>query len=251
MTQQSVDEAIILAAGAARRLAPYVGDTPKCLADVGGRPIIDYQLAPLAAAGVGRVTVVVGYRADFLIGELLGRYPAVHFSFVENPEYATTNTIWSLCLARHSLARGAFLFNGDLVIDPRVVERLVSADPARSWLAVTRAACAEEEVKAQVDGSGRVVRIGKQLDPAECAGEFIGAARFSASCGARYAKELDAVAADHRREYFEYALDRILSDEEVCMLDVTDLPCTEVDFPEDLDRARREIAPRIAKGEGR
>jgi len=247
MKDKPAHRSVILAAGAARRLAPCIGDLNKCLADVGGRPIIDYQLAPLADAGVADVTVVVGYRADLLRRDLVARYPALRFRFVDNPDYASTNTIWSLCLARESLAGGAFLCNGDIVIDPQVIERLAAADPATSWLAVTRADCADEEVKALVDDAGRIIRIGKQLDPARCAGEFIGAARFSPACGTRYAKELELVAPSHRHEYFEFALDRILADQDVRLLDVTDLPCIEIDFPEDLDRARRDIAPAIAR----
>ncbi len=240
--------AILLAAGAARRLAPEIGDLPKCLADVGGRPIIDYQIAPLPDA---ELVVVVGYRADFLKAELRRRYPAAAFRFVENPDYASTNTIWSLCLAREHLARGAFLFNADIVIHPGIVERLLAADETKSWLAVTRAACAEEEVKAIVAGDGRILRIGKQLDPADCAGEFIGAARFSPACGARYAEELERVAADHKGAFFEFALDLILNEQDVRMLDVTDLPCIEIDFSEDLERARNEIAPQIARDPSR
>jgi len=245
MTDPGATRAIILAAGEAKRLGPEAGDRHKCLIDVGGRPIIDYQLAPLLAAGPAAVTVVVGYQAAVLERELTDRYPSAGLRFVENPEYAETNTIWSLALARDVLARGALLFNADLVIDPEVVRRLLAGAAARSRLAVTRAACGDEEVKLTVDEAGRVTRIGKQLDPAVCLGEFIGAARFSPACGARYARELDAVAADHRDEYFEYALDRILAEQDVRMLDVTDLPSIEIDFPEDLARARAEVAPQI------
>ena len=247
MTEGASTHAIILAAGAATRLAAEVGASHKCLADVGGRPIIDYQLAPLAARGLAEAAVVVGYRAERLRSELTARYPSLPFRFVENVDYESTNTIWSLHLAGETLARGALLFNADVVLDPRVIERLLAADAERSWLAVTRAACGEEEVKVVVGPDGRIARIGKTLDPAACAGEFIGAAWFSASCGARYARELASVAADHREAYFEFALDRILAEQEVGMLDVTDLPCIEIDFPEDLERARTQIAPEIAR----
>ena len=37
-------KAFILAAGVSRRLYPETYNTPKCLLDVGGKPIIDYQL---------------------------------------------------------------------------------------------------------------------------------------------------------------------------------------------------------------
>ncbi len=189
--------------------------------------------------------MVVGYQAEALTNELIARYPSVRFRFIENTDYATTNTIWSLHLARESLAGGALLFNADVVLHPQIVRDLVAAEKDKTWLAVTRAACTDEEVKVVVDTDGRISRISKKLKPAECAGEFIGAACFSAPCGARYARELEAVAPDNKNEYFEYALDRILGEEDVRMLDVTELPCIEVDFPEDLERARAEVAPLI------
>ena len=37
-------KAFILAAGVSRRLYPETYNTPKCLLDVGGKPIINYQL---------------------------------------------------------------------------------------------------------------------------------------------------------------------------------------------------------------
>jgi choline kinase len=248
VTEQATPHVILLAAGGATRLGDALDASHKCLVEVGGRAIVDYQLAPLAAAGRGTpaVAVAVGYQAAVLRAELLRRYPEVAFTFVENRDYAETNTIWSLYLAREPLAAGALLFNADVVMDPRIIERLLAADASKSWLAVTRSSCAEEEVKVVVDGAGRVTRVGKALEPSACAGEFIGAARFSAACGERYVRELEQVAAEHRRSFFEFALDRILGETEVCMLDVTDLPCIEVDFPEDLERARREIAPLIA-----
>lgn len=50
-------EAIILAGGKAERLGDAAGGRPKALVPIAGRPLIDYQLALLRAAGVGRVIV--------------------------------------------------------------------------------------------------------------------------------------------------------------------------------------------------
>jgi NDP-sugar pyrophosphorylase family protein len=50
-------EAIILAGGKAERLGDAAGGRPKALVEVGGRPLIAYQVAQLAAAGVERVIV--------------------------------------------------------------------------------------------------------------------------------------------------------------------------------------------------
>ena len=40
-------KAFILAAGVSRRLYPHTYSTPKCLLEVGGKAIIDYQLEAL------------------------------------------------------------------------------------------------------------------------------------------------------------------------------------------------------------
>jgi NDP-sugar pyrophosphorylase family protein len=50
-------EAIILAGGKAERLGPAAGGKPKALLEVGGRPLVAYQVGALAEAGVERVLV--------------------------------------------------------------------------------------------------------------------------------------------------------------------------------------------------
>jgi NDP-sugar pyrophosphorylase family protein len=58
--------ALVLAGGLGTRLRPAVGDMPKVLAPIHGRPYMHYLLEPLAAAGVCRVVLCTGYRADLV-----------------------------------------------------------------------------------------------------------------------------------------------------------------------------------------
>ena len=53
-------KAVILAAGVSRRLYPLTHDTPKCLMDVGGKPIINRQLEAIQSAGITDLIIVVG-----------------------------------------------------------------------------------------------------------------------------------------------------------------------------------------------
>jgi bifunctional UDP-N-acetylglucosamine pyrophosphorylase/glucosamine-1-phosphate N-acetyltransferase/UDP-N-acetylglucosamine pyrophosphorylase len=62
--------AVVLAAGLGKRMK---SDLPKVLCPVLGRPMIDFVLDSLAAAGVERVIAVVGYRADDVRQALAGR----------------------------------------------------------------------------------------------------------------------------------------------------------------------------------
>ena len=102
--------AIILAAGSGTRLSPLTDACPKCLVPVGASPMIDYQVRALRQAGVDDIAVVVGYR-QLQVRAHLGR----GVRYVENPDYASTTSIFSLHLAAPLMDRARFLFNCDIV----------------------------------------------------------------------------------------------------------------------------------------
>src|SRR5882724_7848840 len=55
---------IVLAGGLGTRLRDAVPDLPKCLAPVGARSFLEIQIESLAAQGVERFVLSLGYRAD-------------------------------------------------------------------------------------------------------------------------------------------------------------------------------------------
>jgi NDP-sugar pyrophosphorylase family protein len=66
-------EAIILAGGKAERLGDAAEGRPKSLVPVGGKPLVGYQVARLAAAGVERVIVsCAAGQGDLFLRELAG-----------------------------------------------------------------------------------------------------------------------------------------------------------------------------------
>ena len=67
--------AVVLAAGQGARMQ---SNLPKVLLPIAGRPLVDYVLDALQAAGIERMLVVVGYRAD-LVREALADRPGVEF----------------------------------------------------------------------------------------------------------------------------------------------------------------------------
>lgn len=68
--------AVVLAAGLGTRMK---SELPKVLIPVLGRPMIEHVLDVLAVAGIGKIIVVVGYRAED-IQKLLGSRPGIEFS---------------------------------------------------------------------------------------------------------------------------------------------------------------------------
>ncbi len=237
-------KALILAAGVSRRLYPLTYETPKTLLSLGNRRIIDYQLRALADAGIFDCVLITGYYREMLEDYLLTTYPDFRFNFIVNHHFFETNTAYSLRLARKAFQNqeDMILMNADVLFPSALLARVLSA-PTENTLAVEIKPCGNEEVKVIDGGENRVAAIGKKLIQENALGEFIGVARFSASFVEPFFTSLDhLIEAGGEADYFEAGLHLLLNDHPVHYVDVSDLPCLEIDFTDDLERARDLIS---------
>jgi choline kinase len=103
-------------------------NAPKCLTEVGGRPILDRLIHNLRTKGIERLVVVLGHQGD-QIREFLG-YKAsdMRVDYVFNPEYRTTNNLYSLWLARQQIQEPFLLVESDLVFEARMLDDLLYPD---------------------------------------------------------------------------------------------------------------------------
>ena len=226
--------AIILAAGVARRLYPLTYDKPKCLLEVAGQPIIDYQIKALEQVGIYEATVVVGYYKGMIIDYLKTSFNEFEFNFVYNPHFFETNTSYSLHLCEHG---ECLLMNGDVLYPVKLLQRVLN-DERNNVLAVEAKQCGKEEVKVIEGADQRIVAIGKELIEENSLGEFIGVAKLSEAFNSQFSDSLSQlIEAGGKADYFEAAVDPLLAETEVHYVDVSDLPCIEIDFLEDLDKA--------------
>ena len=114
-------QAVILAAGQGTRLRPLTDHRPKCLVEVQGKPMLQYQLEALSAAGVRECIMVVGHRAQ-QVRTYFGRsFRGVSITYVENEIYDRTNNIYSLWLARDRVTDDMLLLEGDLIYEPELI----------------------------------------------------------------------------------------------------------------------------------
>jgi len=67
------DTAMVLAAGLGKRMRPLTATQPKPLVRVAGKPLLDYALDQLDAAGVAKAVVNVHYLPDAIEGHLEAR----------------------------------------------------------------------------------------------------------------------------------------------------------------------------------
>jgi choline kinase len=244
-------KAIILAAGVARRLAPLTDRTHKCLLEVGGQPLLSRMLEALSGVGVRETVLVVGHFADQIrkvAGDKLG---TMRLRYVENPDY-TRGSALSLYAARAHLREPALVMDADVLFPREFLRRLVAATPPSAFLIDGGFQDTGEEVKYYTRGD-RVIALGKKVVPEswDQVGEGVGFFKCGAEAGPELVRRLEQVIGegDGLNEY-EDALHLLVSERHVGWVDVTGLPWTEIDFAEDLRRAREEVLPRVVRLDG-
>ncbi|MBC8346400.1 MAG: phosphocholine cytidylyltransferase family protein [Candidatus Marinimicrobia bacterium] len=235
-------KAVILAAGVSRRLYPVTYEMPKCLIEVGGKPILDHQLEALQSSGINDIVLVVGYFRESIMDHVQSNYSDMNVEFVVNHHYFETNTAYSLRLCKDQIDGQSFLLmNGDVLYPKEVLDRVIHAKHDTS-LAVEIKPCGREEVKVIEGDDNRLVAIGKELIEDNSLGEFIGVAKFSTEFSTAFGESLDRlIGAGGTADYFEAAIHPLMSEHSVYYEDVSDLPCIEIDFIEDLEKARELV----------
>ena len=97
---------------------------PKCLVQVLGKSILQYDLESLEQAGLHHCIVVVGYRGDQVRSRFGPRFGAVDITYVYNHRFYETNNLYSLWLARRELDTDTLLLEGDLIFEDGLLEDL-------------------------------------------------------------------------------------------------------------------------------
>ena len=233
-----------MAAGSGLRLSS--DDSPKTLLPVGGVPILRRQITTLLRAGFDQFVICTGY-LEQLIRDAVGTwFPDLDVTFVTNEKFATTNTAYSLALARtHVEGDGFLLLDGDVVFDLGVIEELVARGP--DCIAVRSVGeLGLEEVKVTADVEDRVLAIGKHVPVRSAMGESVGIQLFAAAASKRLFAAL-GTRADLANEYYEAAIQQLL-DEGVTLygVDIGSMYASEIDTIDDLISANRQLAQRPA-----
>ncbi|MBF0128245.1 MAG: phosphocholine cytidylyltransferase family protein, partial [Magnetococcales bacterium] len=154
-------KAIVLAAGRGSRMGDLTDDRPKCLVELGGRPLLEWQLAALRGAGIREIAIVTGYKSGMLRGRGLTGF--------HNPRWETTNMVSSLACAGTWLREGPCIVSySDIFYEASAVSSLMASsaelavtyDPG--WLPLWEKRFGDPLRDAEtfrLDGEGRLLEI--------------------------------------------------------------------------------------------
>ncbi len=235
-------EAVILVAGIGDRLKPLTHDQPKPLTEVSGVAILENALANLARFGVERVHLVTGHLHERLVEFARGRSFGMQIAEIYSPEYAQTNNMYSLWLARHVLERGCLVLEGDVFFEAAVLGRLRQVETDRSYWLADRFTESSDGCMLTVDQGGVIRRLeivgSEKPDSLEGRYKSIGILALTADTGAKVGRWLKAdIDRGRTQVYYDLVLADHLDEAHIHVLDVHGLRWCEIDDGADLARA--------------
>lgn len=136
-------QAIIFAAGNGEKLKRITGNGAKCLVTVNGETLIERLIRQLTENGITDIAIVAGYGKDALKETVSRLNLSAQISYIDNDEFDTTGSLFSLYLARDLLKKGdTLILPGNVIFDAGLLDHCVTQEPAnrvfvdryKSWM---------------------------------------------------------------------------------------------------------------------
>ena len=176
-------KAIILAAGRGSRMKDLTDDCPKCLVELHGKALLEWQLIALRKAGISEIAIVTGYKRELLANRGLTEF--------HNPRWAETNMVSSLACAEEWLkSEPCIVSYSDIFYEASAVTSLINS-PTKlavlydsNWQALWEKRFGDPLLDAEtfrMNAVGTLTEIGnKPQTVMEIEGQYMGLLRFTA-----------------------------------------------------------------------
>jgi len=231
-------KAVILAAGVGSRIRPLTDNCPKSLLKVGGHTILEMMISHSRDCGITDIIFVLGYLQEQIKDYVTDNFPELNAHFITNEQYATTNTGFSLLLARDLVAGSSFIkFDADVVFDKTILSQLISCEHDNALCIDKNIQLDAEEIKVIIREGNRVVKASKSVTPKEAIGESIGIEKIGADTAIQLFAELETMMQDEKnhQQYYEAAYERLIEKElPFYALDISGIKWIEIDTKEDF-----------------
>jgi L-glutamine-phosphate cytidylyltransferase len=236
---------IILAAGVGKRMSKVTNKIPKCLIKIGEKTLIERYLESLSLSDVKDIVFVIGHFKEKIKEAVKNNNSNFNIRDRENEQY-TKGSILSLWYARNELDDDMLIMDADVLFHKKLLAKLVESKNKNCFLLDKNFQDSGEEMKLFVRGN-KVIGISKHNSyDCDFSGEGIGFFKLSANDCHVLRNILEEFERTGKVNVeYEDALHELLSHCSVGFERVEDLPWIEIDFEEDIEKARREILPRL------
>lgn len=234
-------KALILNSGLGSRMGVLTSEHPKCMTEISSKEtILSHQLKLLVDVGIEEVVMTTGYYDHILVNYCLSLELPLHYTFVNNPLYKSTNYIYSIyCAREHLIDDDILLMHGDLVFEYEVLDKVLKSDKSCMTVSST-VALPEKDFKAVVEKE-RIVSIG-----IDCFNNAIAAQplyKINLEDWKFWLEKIEAYCENGNIKcYAENAFNEVSEFCKIYPLDIKKLLCNEIDNSEDLAKVSDKIA---------
>lgn len=225
-------KALILNSGLGSRMGVLTSEHPKCMTEISSKDtILSRQLNLLVGAGITEVVMTTGLFDGVLVNYCQSLDLPLHFTFVKNPIYDTTNYIYSIYCAREYLDDDIILMHGDLVYEAEVLDKVVASETSCMTVSSTLP-LPEKDFKAVVK-DGKVLKVGIEFFNDAMEAQALYKLKKN-DWEVWLDKIVEFCESGNTKVYAENALNELNGAVNITALDVENLLCSEIDNPEDL-----------------
>jgi len=243
-------KAIIIGAGSSTRISEYSQNIPKCLLDINGKTILEYQVSLFIKNKINDIIVITGPHRD--------KFNLKNITYVHDSNYTEHDILGSLMAARSQIEDEVLITYSDIIFDESVLRQILESKSdiaiaidlewEKSYLGRTDNPKSEAE-NVLLNNTGNITQIQKNIQNKNGhVGEFLGIMKLSSEGSKTFVKIFEMLEKSHVGTFHKasslnkaYLTDMIqeLIDSKVAVtpIIISGNWC-EIDTPQDLESAR-------------
>ncbi len=171
---------IILAAGKGERLLPLTDNKPKCMIELFGKSLLEWQLGIFEKVKIKNISIVTGYKKEMIIEKNL--------KFYHNSNYEKTNMVETLFCAEDEFNDAVIISYGDIIFEKNVVKKLIDSKEDfsiivdknwKKYWQIRNENPLDDAESLGIDESGYITDIGQKINEiSDVQGQYIGLMKF-------------------------------------------------------------------------
>jgi choline kinase len=171
---------IILAAGEGKRLRPLTLNNPKCLVELFGKSILQWQIDTFSHFQIKNIILVKGY--------LENKINLSNITYYINEQFSNTNMVETLFSARNEMNDSIIVSYGDIIFEKNVLDELLSSEADISLIVDTNwfdywkrrfKDPLDDAESLVIDDEGNISNIGQSIIKSDQAqAQYIGLMKF-------------------------------------------------------------------------
>lgn len=244
-------KAVLYVAGRGNRLGPDYVDTHKVLLEFDGKTLLEWHAIHLKKLGIDELVVITGHKRELVEAELakVAKRHGLTTRTIHNPDFLDGSVLsFNVSLPElEGLSEPVLIMDGDVLYPTEILRRLVESKHSTALIIDQEYSTADDDPVLVPIRSGKPIDFRKKwTGEADATGESIGFFKVAPDAlKSLIAHTRERSAKEHPSDSYDDVLRDMVLEGLFGHEDVTGMAWTEIDFLEDIEKARREVLPHV------